>query len=143
MILRKIEEVEVKDIGKLAGLPENMITIQWIVSNEVGDKRYRHRFAVRKYTLAPLNPEIIPFHNHTYIQAMHILKGKLYVESPEGSLEAVPGDTVYFYENEPHKAAPIGDETVELLCIIDCPGDGGDCWASEKPKFVDCFTPNK
>jgi quercetin dioxygenase-like cupin family protein len=127
MILRKIDEVKKIDVGKPFGMPEGSMIIQWIVSNEIGNERYQHRFAVRKYTLKPVDPLQVPFHNHKYIQCMHILKGKLRAENPEGSVDVEPGDTVYFYENEEHKAVPIGDETVELLCIIDCPDDGVNC----------------
>lgn len=139
MIVRRIQDVEVIDVGKPNGLPEGAFVIQWIVSNEVGDKRYRHRFAVRKYTLQPLKVEI-PFHNHKYIQAMIITKGRVRVECPEEAVEIGPGDTAYFYENEPHRAYVIGDEPVEFYCIIDCPESGDNCWPKEIPKVTDCFT---
>jgi len=129
MILRKIGDVETIDVGKPFGMPEGSMLIQWIVSNDVGDESYQHRFAVRKYTLKPVNdPSKIPFHNHTYIQCMHILKGKLRAENPEGFVEVGPGDSVYFYENEPHRSVPIGDGTAEILCIIDCPDGGENCF---------------
>ncbi|MBN1533343.1 MAG: cupin domain-containing protein [Spirochaetes bacterium] len=129
MILRRIEDVEKIDVGKPFGLPEGMFMIQWIISNEVGNKSYRHRYAVRKYTLQPGLPlNLMPLHNHTYIQSPHILKGTMVFQNGDGeTVEAGPGDTVYFYENEQHKGVVKGDEPVELLCIIDCPGDGTDC----------------
>jgi quercetin dioxygenase-like cupin family protein len=129
MILRKLKDVESIDVGKPFGLPEGMFMIQWIISNEVGDGRYKHRYAVRKYTMQPGLPlELMPFHNHTYIQSPHILKGTMIFQNGDGeTVEAGPGDTVYFYENEQHKAVVKGDEPVELLCIIDCPGEGEDC----------------
>ncbi len=85
MIVRKIEDVDVIDVGKANGMPEGLVTVQWIVSNKVGDESYRHQFAVRKYTLKPLPPEIVPFHNHKYVQCMTLIKGKLWVESPDAS----------------------------------------------------------
>jgi len=128
MILRRIKDVDMIDVGKPFGMPEGSMIIQWIVSNNVGDERYHHRFAVRKYTLKPVDdPSKIPFHNHTYIQCMHLLKGRLRAENPEGAIEVGHGDSVYFYENEQHKAVPVGSETVELICIIDCPDDGANC----------------
>ncbi|MBU2549286.1 MAG: cupin domain-containing protein [Proteobacteria bacterium] len=137
MIVRRIEEVEKIDVGVPFGAPEGMMVIQWIFSNQVGDGRYHHKHAIRKYTLQPGVPlEMVPFHNHTYVQCPYILKGRMVFENEAGdTLEAGPGDTVIFYENEPHRGTVLGMEPVELLCIIDCPGDGADC-IPEKPKKV-------
>ena len=129
MILRKIDDVEKIDVGVPFGAPEGMLIIQWIFSNETGDERYHHNHAVRKYTLQPGIPlDLIPFHNHKYVQSPHILKGHMVFENEAGEkVEVGPGDTVIFYEDEPHRGTVLGDEPVELLCIIDCPGDGSDC----------------
>lgn len=136
MILRQIKDVQSIDVGKAFGMPDGTMLIQWIFSNEVGDERYRHRFAVRKYTLRPVDPAAIPLHDHKYIQSLTILSGRVRCESPDGIVEAGPGDSVCFYEHEPHKAVPIGDETVELLCIIDCPDGGENCFP-EIPKEIE------
>ena len=135
MILRQIKDVKTIDVGKAFGMPDGTMRIQWIFSNEVGDERYRHRFAVRKYTLKPVDPSAIPRHDHKYIQSLTVLSGRVRCESPDGVVEAGPGDSVCFYENEPHKAVPVGDETVELLCIIDCPDGGENCFP-EIPKEI-------
>jgi len=129
MILRRINDVEFIDVGKPFGLPEKMYQIQWIFSNEVGDVKYRHSYAVRKYTMQPGLPlEVMPLHQHLYIQSPYILSGTMLFQNGEGQIvEANPGDTVVFYENEPHKGVVKGDKPVELLCIIDCPGEGTDC----------------
>ena len=129
MILRKLKDIDFLDVGKPFGLPEKFYQIQWIISNEVGDQKYRHRYAVRKYTLQPGIPlEMMPLHQHKYIQSPHILSGTMLFENGEGQVvEAGPGDTVYFHENEPHKGVVKGDDPVELICIIDCPADGEDC----------------
>jgi quercetin dioxygenase-like cupin family protein len=129
MIVRRIGEVEKIDVGRPFGLPDNMMVIQWIFSNKVGDERYHHKHAVRKYTLQPGLPlEKVPFHNHTYVQCPHILSGRMVFENGQGEkVEVGPGDTVIFYEDEPHRGTVLGNEPVELLCIIDCPGDGQDC----------------
>ncbi len=129
MIVRKLQEVEKIDVGKPFGLPDGMFMIQWIISNDVGDERYQHRYAVRKYTLQPGLPlDLMPLHHHRYIQSPHILKGRMKFQNGDGeTVIAGPGDTVYFYENEQHKGVVEGDEPVELLCIIDCPGDRADC----------------
>ena len=135
MILRQIKEVETIDVGKAFGMPNGTMIIQWIFSNEVGDERYGHRFAVRKYTLKSVDPSAIPFHDHKYIQSLTVLSGRVRCESPDGIVEAGPGDSVCFYENEPHKAVPVGDETAEVLCIIDCVNGGGNCFP-EIPKEI-------
>jgi quercetin dioxygenase-like cupin family protein len=129
MILRKIGDVEKLDVSKPFGLPDNMIVIQWIFSNEIGDEKYHHQHAVRKYTLQPGLPlELIPFHNHKYVQSPYILSGRMVFENGQGEkIEAGSGDTVIFFENEPHRGTVLGNEPVELLCIIDCPGAGNDC----------------
>jgi len=130
MILRKLADVEKVDVGKKFGHPEGTMLIQWIISNEVGDERYRHRYALRKYTRQPQpnrKIEDVPFHSHKYVQSPHILTGRMLFENDRGdSVTLGPGDTVYFYENEPHRGIVVGNEPVELLCIIDCP-DGIEC----------------
>lgn len=129
MIVRRLKDVEVMDVGEAFGHPKGMMLIQWIISNQVGDEKYRHSYAVRKYTLQPgLVLDEIPFHSHSYVQSPHILKGRMTFESGDGErVEVGQGDTVYFYESEPHKGTVIGNEPVELLCIIDCPDGGKDC----------------
>ena len=137
MILRKLQDVETMDVGKAFGFPEGMQLIQWIISNEVGDERYHHSYAVRKYTIKPgVDLEKMPFHNHEYVQSPYILSGRMIFENNQGEkVEAGPGDTVFFYENEPHRGTVLGNETVELLCIIDCPGNGENC-VPEYPKNI-------
>lgn len=129
MILRKLEDVPVQDVGKYFGLADGVHLVQWIVSNDVGDDRYQHNFALRKFTMKPgAVIQDTPFHQHAYEQCPHILKGRVVIENDQGErYEAGPGDTVYIHSNEPHRVAVVGNETVELLCIIDCPGNGPDC----------------
>lgn len=136
MIQRRISEVEVIDVGKAFGMPEKTMLIQWIFSNQVGDERYHHQFAVRKYTLQPgLALEEVPFHNHKYVQCPCILSGRMIVENDQHEkVELGPGDTVIFHEDEPHRGAVLGEEPVELLCIIDCPGGKEDCVPQKPPK---------
>jgi len=135
MILRRIKEVETIDVGKAFGMPNGTMLIQWIISNKIGDDRYRHRFALRKYTMKPVDPSTIPPHSHKYIQCLTVLSGRLLCETQDGQIEIGPWESVYFYENEPHKVVPIGNETVELFCIIDCPNGGENC-LPEVPKNI-------
>ena len=137
MILRKLKDVESIDVGKAFGFTEKMMMIQWIISNEIGDEKYHHTYAIRKYTLQPgLSIEEIPLHNHKYVQSPHILSGRLICENGDGErTEVEPGDTVFFHENEPHRMAVLGDKPVELLCIIDCPSSGEDC-VPDQPKHI-------
>jgi mannose-6-phosphate isomerase-like protein (cupin superfamily) len=128
MILRRIKDVETIDVGKPFGMPDGAMLIQWIISNEVGDDRYQHRFAIRKYTVKPADPSKIPFHNHKYIQCLTVLSGRLLCETPDEAIEVGPWESAYFYENESHKAVPIGNEIVEMICVIDCPDDGENCF---------------
>ena len=61
------------------------------------------------------------------------------IETPEGPTELGPGDEIIYYENEPHGGGTIlGDEPVELLCVIDCV-DGGENCNPEVPQmnFID------
>jgi quercetin dioxygenase-like cupin family protein len=129
MILRKLKEVEHQDVGRYFGLAKGVHLVQWLVSNDTGGEGYQHNFAVRKFTMQPAAKlEDIPFHHHAYEQCPHILKGRVMIENDLGEkYEAGPGDTIYIRSNEPHRVAVIGDETVELICIIDCPGTGEDC----------------
>jgi len=131
MIVRRRDEVERVDVAKRLGHPEGSVMIQWIISNEVGDERYGHRYAVRRYYRQPqpdLTLDDIPFHHHKYVQSPIILSGRMVYENGDGEkAELGPGDTVYFYENEPHRSVVIGDEPVDMFCIIDCPEGGKEC----------------
>jgi len=115
-----------------------MMVIQWITSNEIGDEKYHHSYAVRKYTLQPdLSIEDILLHNHKHVQSPYILSGRLMCENGDGErIEVGLGDTVIFHKNERHRVVVLGDEPAELLCIIDCPGDGEDC-IPDQPQLVD------
>lgn len=137
MIHRKLEDVEVQDVGKYFGFADGMHLAQWIVSNDVGDDRYQHNFAVRKFTTKPgANIEDTPFHHHAYEQCPYVLKGHAVFENDQGEkIEVGPGDTVYIHSNEPHRVAVVGEENFEVLCVIDCPGNGEDC-NPEAPKGV-------
>jgi quercetin dioxygenase-like cupin family protein len=133
MITRKGNDVERVDVGKPFGMPEGKMIIQWYFSRGTGDEKYHHNFAVRKYTLIPGLTETPPFHYHKYVQAPFIISGRMRFETPDDSVEVGPGDEVIFAENEPHRAIAIGDEPVEMICIIDCP-DGGDCCDPDAPQ---------
>ncbi|HEY0943377.1 MAG TPA: cupin domain-containing protein [Steroidobacter sp.] len=139
MIVRRIDDVEKIDVGVPFGLPPETVMIQWIFSNSIGDERYHHKHAVRKYTLAPGIPlESTPFHHHKYVQSPYILKGSMIFENGAGEKCILgPGDSVIFHEDEPHRGAVLGSEPVELICIIDCPGGGEDCVA-DVPKNIGC-----
>jgi len=129
MIIRRIKDVEVMDVGIAFGLPEGKQKMQWIISNEVGDAKYHHNFAVRRFGLQPgLLLEDVPLHSHKYVESVYILSGRMIFENGKGEkMELEPGDTAYFYENEPHKGAAIGSEPAAVLCVIDCPNGGEDC----------------
>jgi len=139
VIIRKLKDIEMIDVGKAFGSPEGTMIIQWIISNETGDARYHHHYAVRKYTLKSRPGQTlddIPFHRHRYVQSPHILTGKVVFENGDGQkAELGPGDTAFFFENEPHRAMVLGGETAELLCIIDCPNGGEDC-VPDKPENI-------
>lgn len=138
MIIRRIKDVEVMDVGIAFGLPEGKQQIQWIINNKVGDEKYRHSFAVRKFILQPgLLLEEIPLHSHKYVESPYVLFGRMIFENDKGEkVEVGPGDTAYFYENEPHRGVAIGNEPAEVLCIIDCPDGGKDC-IPEKPTKIE------
>ena len=135
MIVRKEKDVECIDVGKTFGLPEGVQIIQWYFDRNIGDEKYHHRFAVRKYTLKPgVKMENRPFHYHKYVQAPFIISGRMQFETPdEEPVEVGPGDEVIFAENEPHRGKILGDEPVELICIIDCV-DNGDCCDPTAPQ---------
>jgi quercetin dioxygenase-like cupin family protein len=65
-----------------------------------------------------------------------ILSGRMMFENDKREkVEVGPGDTVYFYENEPHRGIVLGHDPVELICIIDCP-DGGEVCIPDKAEGV-------
>ena len=127
MIHRRKVDVDIIDVGQAFGMPEGAMNIQWMINKDVGDESYRHNFAVRRYILKPVDVDAIPFHNHEYVQALTVIRGTVHCETPDGVVIAEEGDSVYFASNEKHKAVPVGDETVEIICVIDCPGNGDNC----------------
>lgn len=126
MILRRTDEVRKHEV-KSAFLNgeekpvQGRVDIQWLIHNAVGGEEYRHRFALRCFTMDP--GAVIPEHNHGYVQAVFVLKGELEIWSGGNVIIGKPGDVVYFGESEPHGLKNVSPETASFLCIIDCPGE--------------------
>jgi len=100
MIVRKADEVEGKDVGDILGTSKMGIRIQWLIHNSVGDSSYKHRFALRRFTIEP--GKSYPLHHHTYVEGVYILSGKGYFENEKERIEVFPGDVVYTASEEPH-----------------------------------------
>jgi quercetin dioxygenase-like cupin family protein len=135
MIVVKKDKVEPRDVGAILKNPVmNGVTIQWLIHKGVGDDRYGHDFATRIYKI-PVG-KIFPMHFHKYVEAVYVLSGRLEFESEEESREVGPGDTIYTYSDEPHALTVLGDEPVEVLCCINCLGDGTNCDPEKQGQII-------
>ena len=121
MIVRRLNEVEAIDVGKLLSIPNMGIGLRWLVHNKVGDDSYGHRFAVRHFTFGP--GKSYPMHRHKYVEAVYILSGRFAFRNETEEVEMGPGDLVYTYSEETHAMRVLGDEPVTLICCIDCVDD--------------------
>ncbi len=119
MIVVRGKDVERYDVGKLLRIPiMEGVKIQWLIHKRVGDEKYGHRFATRLYTVPP--GKMFPLHFHKYVEAAHILSGRINFENETEAVELGPGDIIYTYSDEPHGSTVISNEPAQVLCCIDC-----------------------
>jgi len=130
MIVRNAENVAARDVGDALGTGKMGIKIQWLIHNEVGDSSYMHNFALRRFTFEP--GKSYPLHHHKYVEAVYILSGKGYFATDKERVEVGPGDVVYTASEEPHSLGVIGNESMILICCIDCVDGGGNCSPESK-----------
>lgn len=135
MIVVKRDDVEPKDVGEILNNPAMTgVTIQWLIHKGVGDERYGHDFALRRYRIPP--GKMFPMHFHKYVEAVYILSGRIQFEDEENAWECGPGDVIYTYEDEPHGATVLGDEYCEMVCCINCLGDGANCDPEKQAQII-------
>lgn len=135
MIVIKKNEVESIDVGDLLNNPVMKgVNIRWLVHKSIGDDRYGHHFALRHYTIPA--GKMFPMHFHTYVEAVYVLSGRIQFESEEEAWECAPGDVIYTYEDEPHGATVLGDEPCEVICCINCLGDGANCDPRKQAQII-------
>ena len=126
MIVIKKDEVESIDVGDLTSIaPLKGVTIQWLIHNNTGDERYGNHFALRRYKIPA--GKMFPMHFHKYVEAVYVLSGRIEFQGEEEAWDVGPGDVIYTYSDEAHGSTVLGDEPVELLCCINCLGDGENC----------------
>ncbi|RJX15871.1 cupin domain-containing protein [Candidatus Bathyarchaeota archaeon] len=139
MIVRTIDELPLLEVKELMYKGEKKAVrgtkMRWLVSGKIGDEKYRKVIGVRYFEASP--GAEIPMHEHLYQEIVIILTGKVKVITEDkivrvragGKIEELnmketvlkAGDLFYTYPGEPHAIINIGDETVKIYCIIDCP----------------------
>ena len=135
MIVIQKDLVEPLDVGDLLNVSAMKgVTIQWLIHKGIGDERYGHRFALRLYSLPA--GKMFPPHFHKYVEAIYILAGRIEFENEEEARECGPGDVVYTYSDEYHGGRVLGDEPCQVLCCIDCLGDGENCDPQKQAQAV-------
>ncbi|MEA1872570.1 MAG: cupin domain-containing protein [Chloroflexota bacterium] len=125
MIVRRVKDVEAINVGKLLNIPDMVITLRWLVHNQVGDESYGHRFAFRHFTIEP--GKSYPMHYHKYVEAVYVVSGKCVFQTNTGEVEMEAGDLAYTSREEPHAMKALGDEPVTFICCIDCVNGGENC----------------
>jgi quercetin dioxygenase-like cupin family protein len=127
MIIRPVSEVEEKVITSLESEGKKIdvgnVKIKWLTHKNLGG--YDHTFAVRHLTIGP--GSMIPEHDHEYVEAVFVLKGKLEVSSGGETRTLEPNTLFYVPSFEPHSAKNLGDEPASVICCINCVGDGENC----------------
>ena len=66
MILRSPQDVEEQDVGDSLGIPDMGVKIKWLIHNRIGDSRYKHNFALRRFTFEP--GKSFTLHSHKYVE---------------------------------------------------------------------------
>ena len=135
MIVIKKDQVEPIDVGNLLNIPAmNGVTIRWLVHKGIGDERYGHHFSLRHYKIPP--GKMFPLHFHKYVEAVYMLSGRMEFENEEEGFEVGPGDVIYTFEDEPHGSTVLGDEPAEMICCINCLGDGANCDPEKQAQII-------
>ncbi len=115
------------DVGAMLGRDPMGIHMQWLVSSQSGDEKYRRSIALRRLTSDPGSPKAVMMHYHDYQEAMYVVRGKGRVKTDEEDwTEIGPGDVLYTYPNQPHALEQLGDEVCEIICCIDQSGPSLD-----------------
>ncbi len=107
----RTSDVKPQDVSGL--LPGTVgVYVQWLVTKETGSEK----FALRRFTVRPGGR--MPLHNHKYVEAVYVVKGRLRVRI--GAEERVVGPGDYFFTGpwEPHMIENPYDEEAEFICAI-------------------------
>ncbi len=123
MIVKNANDIEEKQISDYPYKGKNYkvgyTTIRWLT--QCCDPEMPS-YGLRLFTIGPQG--YIPIHNHSYLQTMYILSGKISVTSyndqgePQEEKIIGPDDFVYIPSMEPHGMKNIGNEPVRFLCCI-------------------------
>ena len=123
MIVKNANDIEEKQISDYPYQGKNYkvshTTIRWLT--QCCDPEMPS-YGLRLFTIGPQG--YIPIHNHSYLQTMYILSGKISVTSyndqgePQEEKNIGPDDFVYIPSMEPHGMKNIGNEPVKFLCCI-------------------------
>jgi quercetin dioxygenase-like cupin family protein len=132
MIVKNINEIKGYDVKEAYGSNAKGVTIRWISERRTGGEEYMHHFALRYFVIEP-GGYLAP-HKHPWEQEIAIVKGMLVATAEGKSVEAKPGDVLYFAANEEHGFKAIGNEPCEFYCVIGCPGKGENCIGLGEPQ---------
>jgi quercetin dioxygenase-like cupin family protein len=102
------KDVETKDPGE----GTNKVTIRWLLTKEMGAKR----FAMRLFEMKPGGHS--PLHAHTWEHELFILEGEGTGISGSEEKKLKPGDAVFVPPNEKHQFRNKGKKTLRFLCLI-------------------------
>lgn len=132
MIVKNIMEIKGYDVKEAYGTNAEGVTIRWLSEKRTGGEEYMHHFALRYFVIKP-GGYLAP-HKHPWEQEIAITKGRLVATAEGKSVEAGPGDVLYFATNEEHGFKTISDESCEFYCVIGCPGKGENCIGLDEPR---------
>lgn len=88
------------------------VTIRWLIKKDDGATNFAMRFfEIEKGA-------VIPEHQHPWEHEIYILKGKVKVtvSGKESIVEA--GTALYIEPDAPHAYENVGEETINMLCLI-------------------------
>ncbi len=111
VIVNNINNVPAEDVSKLLRGTRGFY-VQWLITKDHGS----YKFAVRRFVVKPGG--VMPLHNHKYVEAVIILRGKLRIRSGGDVYELGPGDFFFTGPYEPHAIENVGDEEAEFICVI-------------------------
>ena len=106
-----VRDVPQQDVSSL--LPGTVgVYVQWLVTKETGSEK----FAVRRFVVRPGGR--MPLHNHKYVEAVVMVRGRLKVRVGGEERVVGPGDFFFTAPYEPHEIEnPFGEEA-EFICTI-------------------------
>ena len=107
-----VTDIETHPAEKLEGPDIHGVTIQWLISKDIGAPNFEMRYftlEVGGYT---------PFHQHPWEHESFVLKGTGVLHTEHGDIPLEPGKALFIPPMIKHQFRNTGKEELHFICVI-------------------------